>query len=69
MSISKESAIRVLNAGANLKISGLSKESLIELANIAKARGLQLELKCSLSPDSMVEIASAGGKHVLFDVS
>ena len=49
--LSKESCAAVLHAGANLKISGLSKESLIELARIARTRGVRLEIRCDLSPE------------------
>jgi len=42
---------------------------LVELARIARQRGVRLEIKCGLSPDSMVEIAEAGGENVLLDVS
>jgi hypothetical protein len=38
-------------------------------ANRARQRGVRLEIKCGLSPDSMVEIAEAGGENVLLDVS
>jgi hypothetical protein len=31
--------------------------------------GVRLEIKCGLSPDSMIEIAEAGGENVLLDVS
>jgi hypothetical protein len=67
--LSKESCAAVLNAGSNLKISGLSKDALVELARIARDRGVRLEIKCGLTPDSMVEIANAGGANVLFDMS
>ncbi len=59
---------RAATAGANLKISGLSK-SFIELAHIAKSRDVRHEIKSTLSADSMAEIAAVGGKNVLFDVS
>jgi hypothetical protein len=67
--ISKETAVQLLHAGANLKISMLSKEACVELARIAKARGVRLEIKGSLSADSMLEIARVGGANVLLDVS
>jgi hypothetical protein len=68
--LSKESCAAVLNAGSNLRItSGLPKSTLVELARIARQRGVRLEIKCGLSPDSMVEIAEAGGENVLLDVS
>jgi hypothetical protein len=53
------------------KSKGLSASNrrFVELARIAKQRGVRLEIKCSLSPDSMVEIAEAGGENVLLDVS
>ena len=71
--ISKESCAAILTAGSNMRISGLPKEALIELARIARNRGVRLEIKCDrssdISPDSMVEIAEAGGPHVLLDFS
>jgi hypothetical protein len=70
--LSKESCAAILNAGSNMRISGLPKEALIELARIARNRGVRLEIKCDRSdvtPDSMVEIAQAGGPHVLLDFS
>jgi hypothetical protein len=71
--LSKESCAAILNAGSNMKISGLPKEALIELARIARNRGVRLEIKCGpssdVSPDSMVEIAEAGGPNVLLDFS
>jgi len=67
--LSKESCAAVLNAGSNLRVSGLPTGDLVELARIARQRGVRLEIKCGLSPDSMVEIAEAGGENVLLDVS
>ena len=67
--LSKESCAAVLNAGSNLRISGVPTSDLVELARIARQRGVRLEIKCGLSPDSMVEIAEAGGENVLMDVS
>jgi hypothetical protein len=67
--LSKEDCAAILNAGSNLKISGLPTEALVELARIARQRGVRLEIKCGLSPDSMVEIANAGGTNVVLDVS
>jgi hypothetical protein len=68
--LSKESCAAVLNAGSNLRVSGwLPTDALVELARIARQRGVRLEIKCGLSPDSMVEIAEAGGENVLLDVS
>ena len=64
--LSKESCSAVLNAGSNLRVSGLPTSDLIELAPIARQRGVRLEIKCGLSPDSMVEIAEAGGENVSF---
>jgi hypothetical protein len=61
--LSKESCAAVLNAGSNLRVSGgLPTDALVELARIARQRGVRLEIKCGLSPDSMVEIAEAGGE-------
>jgi hypothetical protein len=68
--LSKESCAAVLNADSNLRVSGwLPTDALVELARIARRRGVRLEIKCGLSPDSMVEIAEAGGENVLLDVS
>jgi hypothetical protein len=67
--LSKESCAAILSAGSNLRISGLPKDALVELARIARVRGVGLEIKCGLSPDSMVEIANAGGANVLLDIS
>jgi hypothetical protein len=67
--LSKENCAAVLNAGSNLRISGLPTSDLVELARIARQRSVRLEIKCGLSPDSMVEIADAGGTNVLLDVS
>jgi hypothetical protein len=67
--LSKKSCAAVLNAGSNLRVSGLPTDALVELARIARQRGVRLEIKCGLSPDSMVEIAEAGGENVLLDVS
>ena len=50
-------------------LRGLPTDALVELARIARQRGVRLEIKCGLSPDSMVEIAEAGGENVLLDVS
>jgi hypothetical protein len=62
----QESCAAVLNAGSNLRVSGLPTD---KLARIARQRGVRLEIKCGLSHDSMVEIAEAGGENVLLDVS
>jgi hypothetical protein len=67
--LSKENCAAILNAGSNLKIPGLPREALVELARIARQRGVRLEIKCGLPPDSMVEIAHAGGTNVVLDVS
>jgi hypothetical protein len=67
--LSKESCAAVLNAGSNIRVSGLPTGDLVELARIARQRGVRLEIKCGLSPDSMVEIAETGGENVLLDVS
>jgi hypothetical protein len=68
--LSKESCAAVLNAGSNLRVfSGLPTSDLVELARIARQRGVRLEIKCGLSPDATVEIAEAGGENVLLDVS
>jgi hypothetical protein len=64
-----ERELSVLNAGSNLRVSGLPTDALVELARIARQRGVRLEIKCGLSHDSMVEIAEAGGENVLLDVS
>jgi len=69
MGISKESAARILEAGGSLKVQNMSKDSLVELAAIARRRGVRLEIKGALSADSMVEIAKVGGQNVLFDVA
>ena len=61
--LSKESCAAVLNAGSNLRVSGLPTD---KLARIARQRGVRLEIKCGLSHDSMVEIAEAGGENVSF---
>ena len=68
---SKESCAAVLNAGSNLRVSlsGLPTDALVELARIARERGVRPEIKCGLSPDSMIEIANAGGANVLLDIS
>jgi hypothetical protein len=70
---SKETCSAILNAGSNMRISGLPKDALIELARIARKRGVRLEIKCDrssdISPDSMVEVAEAGGPNVLLDFS
>jgi hypothetical protein len=68
MSISKDSAASILNAGSNLRIPVLTAESCVELARIARARDVQLEIKGSLSTETMVAIANAGGKNVTFDI-
>jgi len=44
--LSKESCAAILNAGSNMRISGLPKEALVELARIARSRGVRLEIKC-----------------------
>src|SRR5260370_40671366 len=67
--VSKESCAAVLNAGSNLRISGLPTSDLVEFARIARQRGVRLEIKCGLLPDSMVDIAKAGGTNVLLDAS
>jgi hypothetical protein len=70
MGITRDAAIRILEAGASLKVSGLSKDSYLELARVARARGVQLEINGNgLSYDSMAEIASVGQESVVFDVS
>jgi len=67
-SISPDSAIRILSAGASLRVDGFSPDTLVRLATMAKSRNVRLEIKDSLSADSMVRIASAAPGLVLFDV-
>ena len=67
--LAKESLAQILNAGRHLRNSTLAEESLIELASIARSRNVKLEIVGNLAVESLVEIARAGGGHVLFDLS
>jgi hypothetical protein len=67
--MSPDSCVRILSAGAGLKVKTMSPDSLVRLATAAKEAGVQLEIKGSMSPDSMVRVASAGRGHVFFDIS
>jgi hypothetical protein len=61
--------VRVLAAGAGLKVKAMSPDSLVRLATVAKNAGVRLEVKGALNPDSMVRIAAAGSGHVFFDTT
>jgi hypothetical protein len=67
-SMSSETAIRVLTAGAGVKIKAMSPDTLVRLT-AAKFAGVTLEIKESLSPDSVARVAAAGRGHVLFDTT
>jgi predicted amidohydrolase len=53
----------------DLSLSGLPTEALVELARIARERGVLLEIKCGLSSDSMIEVATRVVRTVLLDIS
>jgi len=67
--LSVDSCERILRAGANLKIEGLSADSCVRLAAAAKSAGVNLEIKGGLSADSFVSIAGAGGANVTIDLT
>jgi hypothetical protein len=67
--LSADSCERILRAGANLKIEGLSADSCVRLATAAKSAAVNLEIKGSLSADSFVRIAEAGGANVTIDLT
>jgi len=67
--MSPENAIKVLSAGAGLKIGVMSPDNLVRLAEAARSANVRLEIKGALSVENMVRIASVGGNKVLFDVT
>ena len=64
-----DTAARVLSAGAGVKVNAMSPDSLLRLASIAKQHKVRFEIKGSLTPDTMVRVAAAGGGYVFFDAS
>lgn len=56
-----DTATRVLSAGGNLRIKKMSPDSLMRLAAIAKQHKVMLEIEGAMDPDTMVEVATAGG--------
>ena len=69
MQMSPENAIKILSAGAGLKVGIMSPDNLIRLAQAAKNANVRLEIKGALSVENMVRIASAGRAHVFFDLT
>jgi len=67
--MSPENAIKVLSAGAGLKIGVMSPDNLVRLAEAARSANVRLEIKGALSVENMVRIASVGGNKVFFDVT
>jgi hypothetical protein len=67
--LSKESIATIMRAGGSMRIGNLSKEALVELASIARQANVRLEIVGSLSAESWVEVARAGGANVLIDIS
>jgi hypothetical protein len=67
--MTQDTAERILRAGANLRLSGLSSDCFVELARIAREQQVQLEIKARFSVDALVEIAVAGGKYILIDAT
>lgn len=67
--LSKDSVARILEAGGHVRVSALGKDSLIELASIARKNNVRLEIAGSMSVDTLVDVARAGGGNVLFDIS
>jgi hypothetical protein len=67
--MTKESIAVIMRAGGHVKIGTMSKDSLIELAGVARASNVRLEIVGGLSAESLAEIALAGGGHVTFDIS
>jgi hypothetical protein len=67
--LSKDSIAQIMNAGGNVRIGTLARDSLVELANIAKARNVKLEVRGSMSVDAIVAVVEAGGGNVSWDVS
>jgi hypothetical protein len=50
-------------------MGSMSKESLVELAGIARASNVRLEIVGRMSAESLADIARAGGGYVTFDIS
>jgi hypothetical protein len=67
--MTKESIAAIMRAGGHVKIGTMSKDSLVELAGVARASNVRLEIVGELSAESLAEIAHAGGGHVTFDIS
>jgi hypothetical protein len=67
--LSADSCERILRAGANLKIEGLSADSCVRLATAARSAGVNLEIKGSLSAESFVRVAQAGGTSVTINLT
>lgn len=67
--LTPDSCARILEAGGSLRVTGLTPDTLVRLASIAKRKGVRLEIVSNLTPDSCVKIATAGGGAVLFDLT
>jgi hypothetical protein len=67
--LSMESIERILAAGGHVRIKKLNADSLVRLAATARQSKARLEIVGSLSVESLVQIAAAGGGYVTFDIS
>jgi hypothetical protein len=67
--LSKDSIHQILNAGGHVRISTLAKDSLVELANVARLRKARLEIKGNVSLDTAMAVVNAGGGFVLIDLT
>ena len=67
--LSPDSIARIIAAGSNVRISGLSPDSLRRLAALAKEHDVTLEIVGSYSPETCVQVAAIGGKNVTFNLS
>lgn len=61
--------LRVLAAGASLRVGSMHPADLLKMAAQARIAGVKLEIKAKLHPTDMLQIAAAGGGHVLFDIT
>jgi hypothetical protein len=67
--MNKENIAAIMRAGDHIKMGSMSKESLVELAGIARASNVRLEIVGRMSAESLADIARAGGGYVTFDIS
>jgi hypothetical protein len=67
--LSKESIGRILAAGGHVRIKAMNADTLVQLAATARQSKVRLEIVGSMSVETLIQVAAAGGGYVTFDIS